>query len=64
MSTLIKSAQYDATTKTLAVDLQTGDRYRYSDVPDSIARRFTRAESPGRFFNQEIRSKFPTTKIR
>lgn len=64
MSSIIKSAAYDATTKTLAVDLQTGQRYQYSGVPETVAIGFTQAESPGRFFNREIRDRFATTKIR
>jgi len=64
MSSIIKSAQYDATTKTLAVDLKTGNRYQYANVPDDLVRRFERADSPGRFFNLEIRDRFETRKIR
>ena len=42
---------------------ETGAVYQYSLVPQQVYRDLLRAESKGRFFNQNIRGKFPYQRI-
>lgn len=64
MSSLIDRVEYRPAERVLIVDLKPQGSYRYENVPAAIAEAFTRAESPGQYFNREIRSRYPTSKIR
>ena len=63
-STLIKSIGYDSTTERLSVVIRNDPQsvYNYDGVSRQTANQFVEANSKGRFFNSEIRGRFPTTK--
>ena len=63
-SSLITSVSYDAASKKLTVaTTQNGATYAFAGVPQSVVTELTNAPSKGRFFNQNIRGRFPTTKV-
>ena len=58
-STLLASARYDATRRHLDVQLHSGDSYRYFGVSTKSYQELLSADSKGRYFNQNIRNRFP-----
>ena len=62
-STVIRGAWYQPHRRQLDLLFTSGRRYRYSEVPLGIARRFVDAPSKGRFYNAEIRNRFPCSEI-
>lgn len=57
-STAIRRYAYDADHGRLDVEFVTGRRYRYADVPPSVAQGMARATSKGGFFNRRIRDRY------
>jgi hypothetical protein len=57
-STLLASAQYHATRRVLDVEFHSGELYRYFGVSKTHYQGLLRAESKGRYFNQNIRNRF------
>ena len=57
-STAIRAFRYDAPRRALEVTFVTGRRYRYFDVPETVADGLAGAFSKGRFFNARIRDRF------
>jgi hypothetical protein len=57
-SAVIRRFTYDPVSRRLDVELVSGRRYRYAQVPDELATRFRAAFSKGRFFNAHIRDAF------
>ena len=62
-STVIRRAWYLPERRQLDLLFTSGRRYVYSDVPMAVASRFAEAESKGRFYNLEIRNRFPCREI-
>ena len=58
-SSLIRRALYRPDEGELDLLLPGGRRYIYSNVPAEVADGFRAAESKGRFYNAEIRNRFP-----
>lgn len=58
-STVIRGAWYLPERRQLDLLFTSGRRYVYSNVPMAVASRFAAAESKGRFYNREIRNRFP-----
>jgi KTSC domain len=58
-STVLTSAQYDATRSTLRLEFRSGAVYLYFNVPVSIYDGLLAADSKGSFFSRQIRSVFP-----
>ena len=58
-SSLIRRALYRPDEGELDLLLTGGRRYIYSTVPAEVADGFRAAESKGRFYNAEIRNRFP-----
>jgi hypothetical protein len=54
-SAVLKSVGYDATHRTLDVELRSGAVYRYFDVPPDVHHRLLAAESRGRAYDQEVK---------
>jgi hypothetical protein len=54
VSSLIRSAGYDAAARELEVELVSGPVYRYRDVSPFIYEGLLAAKSKGTFFNQKI----------
>ena len=57
-SSNIEAIGYDAATKELEIDFQGGTSYTYSGIPKELHEQFMAAESKGKFFHVNIRSKF------
>ncbi len=63
MSTVIRGAWYLPHRRQLDLLFTSGRRYIYSNVPMAVASRFAAAESKGRFYNREIRNRFPCREV-
>ena len=64
VSSNIKAVGYDDETFTLEVAFTNGTTYRYLSVPRSIFDGLLQADSPGRYFNAEIKGgNFPYFKL-
>lgn len=57
-STVIREFRYLPRMRQLDVVFTTGRRYRYLDVPDTLAAQLRNSFSKGRFFNRFIRDRF------
>ena len=57
-STVIRSFEYDETSRTLLIVFQSGRRYRYLDVPAEVFEKMRTAFAKGVFFNTYIRERF------
>jgi len=62
-SSNLASRGYDEQHRVLAVAFKSGDLYHYTGVPADMWHRFCEAPSPGRFFHQHIRGRFPAEKM-
>ena len=62
-STVLRGAWYLPQRRQLELLFTSGRRYVYSNVPMAIAGRFAEAESKGRFYNREIRNRFPCREV-
>ena len=57
-STVVSRFDYDPHSRELIVELVTGRRYLYSDVPEHEAEGFRSAFAKGVYFNRRIRSRY------
>ena len=62
-STVIRGAWYLPEREQLDLLFTSGRRYVYSNVPMAVADKFAAAESKGRFYNLEIRNRFPCREV-
>lgn len=62
-STVIRGAWYLPRRRQLDLLFTSGRRYIYSGVPMAVANGFAEAESKGRFYNFEIRNRFPCREV-
>jgi hypothetical protein len=62
-STVIRGAWYLPERRQLHLRFTSGRRYIYSEVPLAVASRFAEASSKGRFYNLEIRNRFPCREV-
>jgi hypothetical protein len=62
-STAISEIDYDAERRKLLVRFQSGERYVYVGVPAEVCRSFVEAESKGRFFQLQIRDRYPFNRL-
>lgn len=62
-STAISEIDYDAERAKLLVRFQSGEQYAYVGVPEEVCRSFVEAESKGRFFQQQIRDRYPFNRL-
>ena len=62
-STAISEIDYDAERAKLLVRFVSGERYVYVGVPGEVHRSFVEAESKGRFFQAEIRDRYPFNRL-
>lgn len=60
-SSNLKSVGYEA--GMLVIEFTTGDIYVYPNVPGSLFEDFARAESKGKFYNQQVKGKLKGSKI-
>lgn len=62
-SEAITDITYDTERAKLFVRFTDGDQYVYVGVPDEVHSLFLGAESKGRFFQAEIRDRYPYNKL-
>lgn len=62
-STAIREIDYDAERAKLLVRFASGERYVYVGVPGEVHRSFLEASSKGRFFQAEIRDRYPYNRL-
>ena len=62
-STAIGEIDYDAERAKLMVRFVSGERYVYVGVPGEVHRSFCEAESKGRFFQRQIRDRYPYNRL-
>lgn len=62
-STAIDAIDYDAGRSKLMVRFSSGESYVYVGVPDDVHHSFLDAESKGRFFQSEIRDRYPFNRL-
>ena len=62
-STAIHEIDYDAERAKLLVRFVSGERYVYVGVPGEVHRSFCDADSKGRFFQAEIRDRYPYNRL-
>ena len=55
-SSNIKSVGYDAETRTLEVEFNSGGVYQHTDISPAQHKAFIESESPGRFYNANFRT--------
>jgi hypothetical protein len=57
-STVIRTFKYDPDRREMRVIFQSGRRYTYLDVPETVYLRMKSAFSKGEFFNEYIRGRY------
>ncbi len=62
-STAIDQIDYDAERTKLLVRFVSGEAYIYVGVPGEVHRSFVEAESKGRFFQLQIRDRYPFNRL-
>jgi len=62
-STAIDQIDYDEERTKLLVRFQSGERYVYVGVPGEVHRSFVEADSKGRFFQAQIRDRYPFNRL-
>ena len=62
-STAISEIDFDAERGSLLVRFISGERYIYVGVPGEVCRSFVDADSKGRFFQSEIRDRYPFNRL-
>lgn len=62
-SAAIHEIDYDAERSKLLVRFESGERYVYVGVPGEVHRSFLEADSKGRFFQAEIRDRYPYNRL-
>lgn len=60
-SSSIDSVGYEK--EVLEVCFRNGGLYQYLDVPESVLASLMHADSKGRFFNQQIRGRYPAVRL-
>jgi len=59
----IHEIDYDAGRAKLLVRLASGERYVFVGVPGEVHRSFAESDSKGRFFQTEIRDRYPYNRL-
>ena len=62
-SSMMRSAGYDEALAVLEIEFVTGQVYRYHAVPKRAWRALLEAESKGRYFEANIRDKYPMVRV-
>lgn len=61
-SSFLRSADYDEASRRLILTMNNGNRYLYSGVPKHIYSGLLVAASKGRFYDDFIKGKFPSSR--
>jgi len=62
-SEAISDIRYDEERAKLFIRFNDGDEYVYVGVPGEVHRSFVEADSKGRFFQAEIRDRYPYNRL-
>jgi hypothetical protein len=62
-SAAISEIDYDAERTKLLIRFVSGERYVYVGVPGEVCRAFVEADSKGRFFQSQIRNRYPFNRL-
>lgn len=62
-SSSLRSIGYDRRSQTLEVEFKNGGIYRYAGISAELWNQLRLAESIGRFFQDHVRDRFPTTRV-
>ena len=62
-SMVIRTFDYDPSTRALDIEFVSGRRYRYGAVPTDVAQAFRDAFAKGRFFNAHIRDNYQSQEL-
>jgi uncharacterized Fe-S cluster-containing MiaB family protein len=63
-SSMIASIGYDASSTVLEIEFTSGSIYQYDEVPADHHNGIMKAESHGKYFNENIKEVFPYRQIR
>ncbi len=63
-SSSLAAVGFDGTVNELYVSFRSGKVYRYFQVPSSVYRALREAPSLGRFFNETVRDRYPSQRLR
>jgi hypothetical protein len=64
LSKEIEWVGYEKNRNMLQVEFLTGSVYQYDNVPEFVFYDFLNASSHGRFFETEVKNKYPARKVR
>jgi KTSC domain len=62
-STTVRSVGYQRRSRVLEIEFQSGAVYQYIDVPATVYEEFCKAESKGKYFNDEIRDAYAFVRV-
>jgi hypothetical protein len=62
-SSAVTSLGYDDATLTLEVETTNGNVYQYQGVPPPVAEAMKAAGSIGQFYNQQIKGRYPFSRV-
>jgi hypothetical protein len=62
-SVILNSVGYDASTKILEIEFQTGLVYQYSGVPQKVYEDLMHSNEMGKYFSEKIRPRFHTKQV-
>ena len=62
-STMINKYVYNFAAKTLKVEFKGGSLYEYTNVDEEVYDNLCKAESKGKFFNEQIKNNFEHTQL-
>ena len=57
-SSVVASVGYDADTRTMEVEFNTGRTYQYFEIPSDVHASLVSAKSIGQYFNTQIRDRY------
>ncbi len=63
-SSSLAAVGFDGTVNELYVSFRNGTVHRYFQVPSSVHRALLSAPSIGRFFNETVRDRYPSQRLR
>jgi KTSC domain len=62
-SSSVASVGYDSKTQILEIEFHSGSVYDYEEVPPEVYQGLMKASSKGRYFANEIRGQYPSSRV-
>ena len=63
-SSNLKWVSYNSRSHEMLIQFQSGAVYQYWDVPGNISQGLVQADSPGKFFNQNVRNRYNYKRVK